>query len=366
MSSKNLDTERSQCGVSNFCPEILLDNHASRTHHVQHEVAICPTFPRPQRATVTTVEFKDHELYPMRVVTRMTGLTADTIRAWERRYGAVTPARTDGNARRYSAEDVRRLSVLRELTEHGHAIGDIAALSTAEIEALHKRMSPPAKDPGLSPTPPETAPDEDGDLVDIRNAYLSAITRMDASTASEILLRATTFLDDRDLVYRLVLPIVQEVGVRYSHSELGISQEHLVSSQLRNLLATRARLASRETRGERLLMTTPEGHRHEFGILVASLLAAGRGFDVVYVGPDLPNEEIVWSVAMSRASAVVLSVVRDVNDAELAGLVHLVQALSHRVRVWIGCPAGHRLVEQTPGARHFHTLEAFEEALSGS
>lgn len=311
------------------------------------------------------MEIKDHELYPMRVVTRMTGLTADTVRAWERRYGAVSPARTEGNARRYSAEDVRRLALLRDLTEHGHAIRDVATLPTETLEKLTNALSPTASVPELSPTLPDHAQEEEGDLSDIRNAYLSAITRMDAATASEILLRATTFLDDRDLVFRLVLPIVREVGERWTHNELGISQEHLVSAQIRQLVASRTRLASREPGGKRLLFTTPEGHRHEFGILVSSLLAAGRGLDVVYVGPDLPNEEIVWSVAMSRASAVILSVVRDIDDAELAGLVHLVQSLAHRVEVWIGCPKGHRLIEHTPNARHFHTIEAFDDAIAG-
>ena len=74
--------------------------------------------------------------YSMRVVTRMTGLSADTIRAWERRYGAVVPARTDGNTRRYSASDVRRLGLLKEATDRGHRIGDIAKLSEGELAEI--------------------------------------------------------------------------------------------------------------------------------------------------------------------------------------------------------------------------------------
>ena len=62
-------------------------------------------------------------LYPMRVVSRLSGLTADTIRVWERRYQAVSPERTGGNKRRYSGSQVRRLVLLRRATELGHSIG---------------------------------------------------------------------------------------------------------------------------------------------------------------------------------------------------------------------------------------------------
>ena len=75
-------------------------------------------------------------LYPMRVVTRLTGLHPDTIRAWERRYDAVIPQRTNGNTRMFSAGDVRRLSILRELVDHGHAIGHIASLSDEALAVL--------------------------------------------------------------------------------------------------------------------------------------------------------------------------------------------------------------------------------------
>jgi DNA-binding transcriptional MerR regulator len=67
-------------------------------------------------------------LYPIRAVAKLTGLSIDTLRAWERRYAAVEPQRDD-RGRLYSETDVRRLHLLRAAVERGHAIGRLATLS---------------------------------------------------------------------------------------------------------------------------------------------------------------------------------------------------------------------------------------------
>lgn len=78
-------------------------------------------------------------IYPMGVVSQLTGLRSDTIRAWERRYNAIQPQRTPGNTRKFSEEDVRRLNLLRELTALGLRIGTVAALDMQQLEALADR-----------------------------------------------------------------------------------------------------------------------------------------------------------------------------------------------------------------------------------
>jgi len=74
--------------------------------------------------------------YPIKVVANRTGLTPHAIRAWEKRYGAVRPARTETNRRRYSEGDLERLLLLSRLKEGGYNIGAVAGLSTSELESL--------------------------------------------------------------------------------------------------------------------------------------------------------------------------------------------------------------------------------------
>lgn len=74
--------------------------------------------------------------HPIRVVEQRTGLTAATLRAWERRYGVVEPTRSDGGHRLYSDDDVYRLRALVRAVEGGRSIGQVAALTTDEVERL--------------------------------------------------------------------------------------------------------------------------------------------------------------------------------------------------------------------------------------
>ena len=72
----------------------------------------------------------------IKVVAQRTGLSAHVIRIWEKRYGAVEPERTGTNRRLYSDEQVERLSLLREITQHGHSIGHVAKLPTEKLREL--------------------------------------------------------------------------------------------------------------------------------------------------------------------------------------------------------------------------------------
>lgn len=303
----------------------------------------------------------------MRVVARMTGLSPDTIRAWERRYEAVVPERTSGNTRRYSAEDVRRLALLKELTEQGHTISGVARLHEPELQRLltpQDAILPTRETPRTSALDSAQFTAESSPLDGVKEAYLTAVARLDARRASEILVRVATLLDARDVVLRVVAPILQEVGERWSHNELGTAHEHFVSAQLRGLVASLLRLSPPDRGARKILMTTPAGHRHEFGILAGALLASGRGYETIYLGPDLPDDELDWAASMSRADIVLLSVVRDVEPTEARRIGDALARVATRSRVWIGLPDGHPLVDATPFARHFHRYEDLDLALA--
>ena len=74
--------------------------------------------------------------HPIRVVTTRTGLTPDLLRAWERRYGVVTPTRSTGGQRLYSDADVERLAMLHRAVLSGRAIRTVAELTDDELAAL--------------------------------------------------------------------------------------------------------------------------------------------------------------------------------------------------------------------------------------
>jgi len=290
--------------------------------------------------------------YPMRVVTRLTGLTPDVVRVWQRRYGAVDPGRTEGNARRYSEADVRRLGLLKRCTERGHAIGAIATLPDDELARL-------AADDVDVPRTPAPGTNPHAEIVD---AYLDAIEILDVRRAARILASAAALLPGSEVALEVVAPVLRAVGARWHEGRFRVLHEHLASAQVRALLPMLASSQGSEA-GERVVIATPQGERHEFGALIGALLAAARGFDVLYLGADLPADDLLF-LADHEAHLMLLSVVWVGEPAEIEARRLLLRDLARRGELWIGMPPDHPLQEQLEGVHLFHRFEDLDTALA--
>jgi len=296
-------------------------------------------------------------LLPLRAVVARTGLNPDTIRAWERRYGAIDPTRSTGGTRQFSEEDVTRLLCLKELRERGFSLPTVARLPTDELTSMRRGdVTERETFARAQPTQPPLTPPQ--------KAYLEAIEELDANGALRQLRVMSEDVGNLQLILGVAIPIMWEVGRRWSEGSLGAAPEHLVRAQLKSLMNSRLEQIPVEEGARRLLFTTPAGQLNEFGILAGSVLAKEAGFDVLYLGPNLPTEEIIWSVAKSQAEILVLSVVRSMNHEEMAQMERLVDTVSPNVPVWIGCPPGHPLITRTPRATFISSIEDFQLAAS--
>lgn len=297
--------------------------------------------------------------YSMRVVTRLTGLSPDTIRAWERRYDAVVPDRTDGNTRRYSAEDVRRLALLKDATHRGYRIGDIARLSEEELR-------------GLTETEDTLTLEEDGDdtskpaaaFAKVRESFFEAIDRFDARASSDILSRAAAIFRPRDFIINVVLPIMRETGDKWHTGDFSVAHEHMVSMQARSLLDAILRLSSPHPGAPKIIAATPEGQLHEFGALAGAMLAALRGLDVLYLGPQVPAEDLRDAVEASDARVLLLSVVLNLSSKQTKSLGASIEDLAEHIDVWVGVSESSTLVKQLEKARVLHSFDDLDIALT--
>lgn len=291
-------------------------------------------------------------MLPIRAVVALTGLNPDTIRAWERRYRAIEPARSDGGTRQFSDEDVARLICLKELRDRGYGLQTLAELPTRELTAMRRSQKPTIQTP--KPTQPPLSSDQ--------QAYLMSIEELDVGAALAKLKEMSDELGNLQLILGVAIPIMWEVGRRWSEGTMGTAPEHLVRAQLKSLMTSRLEQIDTAPGARRLLFTTPAGQLHEFGILAGSVLAKEAGFDVLYLGPDLPTEDIIWSVARSNADILVLSVVRRMSEDEMQQMERLVDTVSPSVPVWIGCPPDHPLASRVPKATCISSVEDFQRA----
>jgi DNA-binding transcriptional MerR regulator/methylmalonyl-CoA mutase cobalamin-binding subunit len=298
------------------------------------------------------------ERYPIGVVARRTGLSKDVLRVWESRYTVVSPARSESGRRLYSEDDVERLALLRQATSGGWSIGEVAGRSMEELRGLviSTRATVAVRDG-------EAVPDE---LVAECLAAIEAMSagRLEATLSRAIVeLPATVFLDD------VVAKLLEEIGNRWRSGILDPGQEHLASMAVRNALARVISDMQPEGSAPVIVVATPTGEDHELGAMMAAAAAASSGWRTIYIGVDLPAEDIAAAVRRTRAEAIGLSLVVANGKSSLARVSEQLDRLRDEVgpgvKIFLGgrAAANHADVAARIGAERLSDLPAFRARL---
>jgi MerR family transcriptional regulator, light-induced transcriptional regulator len=291
--------------------------------------------------------------HSIRTVARRTGLSPHVIRSWEKRYGTITPGRTQGNQRAYSSSDVERLLLLKRATEAGHSISGVARLSTeklSELVAQEYRVGShattfsllgngtdsPAETNGRKPVSagqPSTGKPADEFL----RAALAAVDRMNPMELQAVLDRSSVELGHMPLLNRVVVPLVEQIGEMWAQGNFKVAHEHIATAVLRTFLGELARPMAVHAHAPVLLATTPAGQLHELGAILAAAVASSNGWRVVYAGPSLPSEEIASAAIHNKARAVALSIVHPADDPTIGEqLTRLRRLLPANMSILIG------------------------------
>jgi len=269
-------------------------------------------------------------------VERDTGLSKDTLRVWERRYGFPTPARDALGERSYPLEQVEKLRVIKRLLDAGHRPGRIVPLPAGELDALSaSTVESPlrAGDVALAT----------GDL----RVHLDRIRAHDARGLRNELTRLLARLGVARFVVDVVVPLNTAVGDAWLRGQMEIFEEHMyteaVQVVLRQAIATMPQPAG-DGRPLVLLSTFP-GEPHGLGLLMAEALLRLEGCLCVSLGVQTPVWDIVRAAAAYRSDIVALSFTGCMNPNQVVdGLSELAAKLPPGVRVWAGgaAPVLHR------------------------
>jgi DNA-binding transcriptional MerR regulator/methylmalonyl-CoA mutase cobalamin-binding subunit len=291
--------------------------------------------------------------HPIRVVALRTGLTPATIRAWERRYHAVEPARSDGGQRLYSDRDIERLNTLRELTDMGRSIGAVAALPPQDATALL------SEDREAAPTERPADPQGHDSWVD--DAFRSMIA-MDHETLERTLWRAFRSLGARDFLEGVAAPLLERVGSSWAAGRVTPAQEHLASGVLERVLTWMNDPTLSAAEGPRLVVATLPGERHALGARLAAAAATLDGWRTTYLGADLPASEIADAARNVGADAVAISVVQSGRAKEAErDLAELRALLDPQVPIVVGGAAARLLSRLPAGVQAWQDLGSFGE-----
>ena len=273
--------------------------------------------------------------YRVGIVSKMTGLSTHTLRMWEKRYAAVLPKRTDAGGRLYTDADVERLRLLHKLVQSGHSIGGIANLPDGDLRGM--TAAAPA-------TSIETASQH---LPGLRERVMAAIEHLRIQEAEQMLTSAALSTEPSEFLKSVVAPILVEVGERWERGELRMAHEHACSTLMRGLLFSLMRLYPANDAQRRVVVGTPAKEDHELGAMMVAMLAAMHGWSVLYLGPDLPAEEIAYAVNNFDADLLMLSVTNLRPKESQREIAAIESEIHDRVRIVVGGPAA----KVPPGSR---------------
>jgi MerR family transcriptional regulator, light-induced transcriptional regulator len=261
--------------------------------------------------------------YSIKAVSQATGLTVETLRAWERRYRVIEPKRDISGHRIYTAYDVARLRRLRETTDRGHQISKVAHLSNEDL--------------GFLLSDPQAQTESAAAAQALVARILSAVERYRAAECDQVIALAFAMLPPAEAVRDVLSPALHEVGNRWHRGGFTIGQERIVSSAARRQLTSLVNTFNSIAKAPSVVFATVTGEQHELGILMHAALAASLMLPAHYLGPDLPAEEIGNYARRVNASAVAVSLVmRDALNTALPQLKTLRRSLPPNVEIWIG------------------------------
>jgi DNA-binding transcriptional MerR regulator/methylmalonyl-CoA mutase cobalamin-binding subunit len=266
----------------------------------------------------------DSAQYLISTVSKRSGVKSDLVRAWERRYQAVTPTRTSGGHRVYTAQDIARLKLLNQATNNGHSISQIARLSLDELKQLVK-----SETSDVVPVTPPIASFVDRQYLteDYIDKCYSAVLAFDANALEANFEHAIVELGTQVFIEQLLTPLLTKIGERWRIGELRPVHEHMASSIIRSLTYILRNNNPVPANAPRMIVTTPIGQLHELGALLAAIIAELKGWQVTYLGANLPAEEIAAAVRFTNAKAVTLSISFNNNDLVIPKEIRRLRAL---------------------------------------
>lgn len=229
------------------------------------------------------------DLWPIRIgeLSRRTGISVEVLRAWERRYGLLHPARSRGRFRLYGWADEQRAMRTKSLIECG--VSTAEAARTALIDTT----------PAIAMKPASSS----GELAGMLDEALAAF---DGDTAHRTLDRLMGTLSLEGAIEDVLIPALARIGTCWAAGDVSVAQEHFASNLLRTRLTLLA-VGWDQGGGPRALMACPPGEAHDFGLLACGVILHRFGWRITYLGQDTPVADLAAAAEATRPALVVVA-----------------------------------------------------------
>lgn len=278
--------------------------------------------------------------FRIHLVSEMTGVPVPTLRAWEQRYGFLTPTRSENGYRLYGEADVERIRRMRKLCSEG-----IAAAEAARLVLRDEERETPASAFAVLAT--EADPTDDG-LGAYISAIFEAVEEFDTLALDRLFRRLAIAAPPIVLVERVITPLLQAVGCAWEEGRFNVAQEHLVSRYVSTLVDDVARIGTPET-GPHVLVTCFPEEEHEIPARCIAVQLAVWGYRPVFFG-RVPPTTLRAPIRALGVKLVAISTTLPVDRAAARAVLDEYTVVCEGVRWVVGGANAHALEDLVVGA----------------
>lgn len=274
--------------------------------------------------------------YNIQTVSQLCGLSSHCIRAWEKRYGAIKPERTDNGRRVYSEGELNRLMMLGKLSSLGNSISLIANLPDDELARLLEKMTQGR----VIVQTMIAAKNKQDPSVYLQNMFM-ALHAYKLDVLAHELNKASMDLSCKDFALEVVAALFRKVGEYVHDGRMSIAQEHTLSALTKFFIGNRIgqHYQADKTTRFKITIATPLGEFHSIGLMLASLLMVEHGINFIYLGENLPEESIADCAKATDSDAVLLAI-----SPAFSGRTHGINEVTSNLRrllpaktqIWVG------------------------------
>ena len=265
--------------------------------------------------------------FNLKVVLKETGIAADTLRAWERRYGLPMPQRSAGGHRLYSQRDIETIKWLMKRQEEGLSISRAVDLWNEQLNSGTDPLAGSAQT-SLTAPPANLAPYQSPDttLESLRAQWVEACLNFSEAKAEQVLNQAFSIFPVEAVCLEIIQKGMSEIGNLWYENRTTVQHEHFASGLAMRRLDTLLSASPAPTRDQNVIVGCPPDEWHTITPLLLALLLRRRGLNVLYLGANVPAERFTEAVRQANADAVVLVAQHLLSAASLQHTAYVLSA----------------------------------------
>lgn len=278
-------------------------------------------------------DFATVPMYNIKAVVQALNISPSTLRAWERRYDFCAPHRTESGYRLYSDQDVAVIRWLKSQVDSGMAISQAVLwyqTLVKDSEAADKIILPePSHNQFVTPSeqPNQRVQNKVRSFGALQDELVAALISYKDDEADQVLTEAIGSYSIEDIGEQLVTPVLIEIGTRWHNGQLSVAREHYSSNYLRQYLLSLLRSSRQNRYGHTIWTGCAPLEQHEIGAILLSIYLKRAGYQLKYLGQNLPLDELANDLDAERPAMIILSASMAESAQELIFLTNEIAAL---------------------------------------